>query len=90
MKKAFLTIAFALAPACAFAWMGFDSATSELVEVKAEGGVPSRGQTIVVHDIAQNTNVTCLVRDVYRNSQTVELTVSTSSGDNRILVMEGR
>ena len=90
MKKSFLTLAFALAPACAFAWMGFDSATSELVEVSPEANVPSRGQTIVVHDIAQNTNVTCLVREVYRNTQTVELTVTTSTGDDRILVMEGK
>ena len=38
----------------------------------------------------KDTVIALTVDDFYRNSQTVELTVTTSKGDDRILVMEGR
>jgi len=85
----FLPAGFLFCASPAFAWMGFDADTSELVEITPES-VPSRGETIVVHDISLNENVSCLVREVVLNSQTVELRVSTPDGKKRVLVMESR
>ena len=85
----FLPACMLLCASPVLAWMGFDADTAELVEITPET-VPSKGETIVVHDISTNGNVSCLVREVVLSSRTVEVRVSTSEGKKRVLIMESR
>ena len=78
----FLPACMLLCASPVLAWMGFDADTAELV--------PSKGETIVVHDISTNGNVSCLVREVVLSSRTVEVRVTTSEGKKRVLIMESR
>ena len=78
----FLPACMLLCASPVLAWMGFDADTPETV--------PSKGETIVVHDISTNGNVSCLVREVVLSSRTVEVRVTTSEGKKRVLIMESR
>ena len=78
-----------LSPMAASAWIGFDAETTELVEVTPEN-IPTKGDTIVVHDIPPDSSTSCLVREVLRNPHTTELRVATPQGTTRVLVLEGK
>ena len=73
----------------ALAWDGFDADSADLVEVIPDR-VPSKGETVDVHNYDKDTTETCLVESVTRNARTVELVVRAPAGAVHTLVMEGR
>ncbi|MDD6180599.1 MAG: DUF5334 family protein [Desulfovibrionaceae bacterium] len=90
MKKIFCLTACCI-PLCtagaAFAWEGFDAATTALVEV-TPALLPARGDTVEVRDMETEDVTSCRVARVDHNTRTVELVLIAPDGTHRILVME--
>ncbi len=71
------------------AWDGFDSESSDLVEIIPDR-YPVQGETVDVRNYDKNDIQTCLVEIVTRNARTVEVVVRSPDGTRHTLVMEGR
>lgn len=72
----------------ALAWDGFDADSADLVEIVPDT-VPAAGDTITVRNRDRNTEFTCIVIAVKRNSRTTEVSVRCQDDPARTLVMEG-
>lgn len=69
------------------AWDGFDADTADLVEIIPDR-VPETGATVDVRVYDKDETFTCLVVNVTRNRQTIEVVVRTPDGKTKTLVME--
>lgn len=79
----------ALLPETILAWAGFDSDSTDLIDITPDE-VPAIGDTVTARNHDADTTEDCLVMSVKRNSRTIELVVRCGDGRERLLVMEGR
>ena len=85
---------FSLVMVCGFAvpasaWEGFDAETTDLVSLSPDQ-VPSRGDTVEVHNYDKEKYETCVIEHITLNTRTMEVIVRMQDGTLRTLVMEGR
>ncbi len=73
----------------ASAWEGFDAETTDLVSLSPDQ-IPSRGDTVEVHNYDKEKYDTCVIEHITLNTRTTEVIVRMQDGTLRTLVMEGR